>query len=289
MTIPNRACGALLALILMMTPSSAAAQGTTADRARASYDAALREQNPQQRLTLLRASFEAQATFEASIAIAETLLAQKMSPEEVRAWSERAYTLARPGSPRARALFRWAESYQASNQPTEYKALLKRSIDEFPTALAERALLDASRTAVLPANEIVRSWRVNREPALRDIVVEAAVDLYVNFEFNSAVVDATGQAQLRELSSAIGLVGSAAQAPVRVLVIGHTDTQGTPDYNAELSTRRAEAVRSMLVTRYGLRSSDILVEGRGMREPLVPGSTEEHHALNRRVEVQLVP
>jgi len=285
-----RASSVALALILLVVPSSVLAQGANADRAKASYDAALREQNPQQRLALLRASFDAQPTFEASIAIAETLIAGRTTPVEARTWSERAYALARPGSPRARALFRWAETFQSTGQGTEYRTLLKRSIEEFPTALAEKALLEASRPAVLPATEIVRSWRMKNEPAFRDVLVEPAVDLYVNFEFNSATVDATGQAQLRELSNAIGLVSEGAQSlPARVVVIGHTDAQGTPDYNLELSRRRAEAVKAMLVSRYGLRQADIQTEGRGMREPLVAGSTEEHHALNRRVEVQLQP
>jgi len=267
------------------------AQDVDANRAKTIYEAAIHETDPQQQLNLFRASFEAKQSFEASIAIAESLIAQESAPLEARQWSERAYGLAPAGAARARALFRLAETYAATNQALEYRALLKRSIEELPSPEAEKALLEAPRGPVIAANDIVRSWRVGSERSLRDLRLEPTVDLAVNFEFDSADVDRAGDAQLNELAAAIGLV-SYGQPPgrtQRIAVIGHTDTQGSDEYNMALSRRRAEAVKALLVGRYGLHADDIKTEGRGMREPLVHGNTPQHHSVNRRVEVKLLP
>ena len=279
---------AALSFVVIATgvPVRVHAQGTEAD-ATAKYASAMAEGNPAARIALLQASYEAMHTFKASIAIAETLLVQRSAPTEARMWSERAYAAADTAAERARALFRLAQTYQATSQLVEYKALLNRAVEEAPDPLAQQALVEVSRPTVMKADDIVRAWSVGGEPRVRDLVVEPSVNLAVNFEFNSAAVDASGQAQLKELANAIGLVSGGAHR--RLVVVGHTDTLGSDEYNLMLSRKRAEAVRQVLVSRYRLPADDIAAEGRGMREPLVPGDSPEQNAVNRRVEVRLLP
>ena len=69
-----------------------------------------------------------------------------------------------------------------------------------------------------------------------------------------------------------------------VLVIGHTDTVGTDAFNDALSRQRAEVVRSALVAR-GIAAENIVVVGRGKREPIVPTADGVAEARNRRVEI----
>jgi len=63
--------------------------------------------------------------------------------------------------------------------------------------------------------------------------------------------------------------------------------EGGEDYNLNLSQRRADTVVRYLVERYSVASSQIRAVGRGMREPLYKGISEENDRLNRRVEVRL--
>ncbi len=69
-----------------------------------------------------------------------------------------------------------------------------------------------------------------------------------------------------------------------VLVIGHTDTVGTDAFNDVLSKQRGEVVRKALLQR-GIQIDNVVVVGRGEREPIVPTSDNVAEARNRRVEI----
>jgi len=69
-----------------------------------------------------------------------------------------------------------------------------------------------------------------------------------------------------------------------VVVVGHTDTTGTPQSNSELGLRRANAVRSLLVEA-GLSESAIDVRSHGEAELLVKTADGVFEARNRRVEI----
>ena len=69
-----------------------------------------------------------------------------------------------------------------------------------------------------------------------------------------------------------------------VLVIGHTDTVGTDAFNDVLSKQRGEVVRKALLQR-GIQIENVVVVGRGEREPIVPTSDNVAEARNRRVEI----
>jgi len=69
-----------------------------------------------------------------------------------------------------------------------------------------------------------------------------------------------------------------------VVVIGHTDTQGSDDYNDKLSLDRAGAVKQQLIA-LGFDASRISVAGRGKRELLVPTADGVPEPRNRRAEI----
>jgi outer membrane protein OmpA-like peptidoglycan-associated protein len=68
-----------------------------------------------------------------------------------------------------------------------------------------------------------------------------------------------------------------------ILVVGHTDSVGTEEYNYDLSKRRAAAVAVALRTA-GIRDSFLGIVPMGKAQPLTTNSTAEGRALNRRVE-----
>ena len=83
------------------------------------------------------------------------------------------------------------------------------------------------------------------------------------------------------------LFSDIAQRPdPEILVIGHTDKVGSVPVNDQLSLRRAQIVKKILVRR-GFPAANIQVSGRGSREPLIdtPGKIPEQK--NRRVEISV--
>lgn len=69
-----------------------------------------------------------------------------------------------------------------------------------------------------------------------------------------------------------------------LVIEGHSDSQGSPQVNEELSYLRAESVRRYLVDR-GVEGSRIRSEGMGSSEPIASNATSEGRANNRRVEI----
>jgi outer membrane protein OmpA-like peptidoglycan-associated protein len=71
-----------------------------------------------------------------------------------------------------------------------------------------------------------------------------------------------------------------------ILLIGHTDAVGAGQYNDKLSLERAERVREELI-RLGIPDANIVVEGRGKREPLVATEDGVAEPKNRRVAIDV--
>jgi outer membrane protein OmpA-like peptidoglycan-associated protein len=73
--------------------------------------------------------------------------------------------------------------------------------------------------------------------------------------------------------------------PRKVEVGGYTSSTGRPEYNLELSQRRAEAVRDYLVKR-GVNPANVTAKGYGMANPIASNATEEGRIANQRVELR---
>ncbi len=71
-----------------------------------------------------------------------------------------------------------------------------------------------------------------------------------------------------------------------VVIIGHTDRVGNPQYNDALSLRRAERCRDELI-KLGIPKVRISVAGRGAREPEIPTANQVPEPRNRRVEISV--
>jgi OOP family OmpA-OmpF porin len=70
-----------------------------------------------------------------------------------------------------------------------------------------------------------------------------------------------------------------------VLVVGHTDNQGSFEYNMNLSGQRASAVMRYLVEQQGIDPVRLRAEGVGFLAPVASNDTPEGRAKNRRVEL----
>lgn len=138
---------------------------------------------------------------------------------------------------------------------------------------------------------IVKSARILESLTAKDIVVDntgrasrnPAIDLQVQFAFNSADLLPIGRAQLDELAMALS---------DRMLqvdgfeIIGHTDRVGTLDYNLRLSRERAVAVRNYLVTTHGISPNRLMTTGLGYSR--LADVNRPTASINRRVEIRRV-
>jgi outer membrane protein OmpA-like peptidoglycan-associated protein len=64
---------------------------------------------------------------------------------------------------------------------------------------------------------------------------------------------------------------------------GHTDSDGSADFNQKLSEDRAKAIRNALI-KFGIRASRLETKGWGEEKPIATNTTQEGKAENRRVE-----
>lgn len=100
-----------------------------------------------------------------------------------------------------------------------------------------------------------------------------------NFAFNSASLNPAAHARLAKTVETLK-----SNPDIRVEVRGYTDNIGAEAYNMRLSKRRADSVKSFLVSE-GIAADRITTEGFGPANPVADNSTKEGQAENRRVEV----
>ncbi|WP_313128506.1 OmpA family protein [Pseudescherichia vulneris] len=103
---------------------------------------------------------------------------------------------------------------------------------------------------------------------------------------------ATGQWQLKPGSTKVlvnALVGIKARPGWLIVVAGHTDSTGDEKSNQILSLQRAESVRNWMRDTGSVPESCFAVQGYGESRPVATNDTPEGRALNRRVDISLVP
>ena len=73
----------------------------------------------------------------------------------------------------------------------------------------------------------------------------------------------------------------------KFIILGHTDTKGSNDYNLKLSFKRAETVRDILIDK-GISPKDVSILGKGEDELAITTPNETKHPANRRAEIKIL-
>jgi outer membrane protein OmpA-like peptidoglycan-associated protein len=127
-----------------------------------------------------------------------------------------------------------------------------RSLAEQRRSTEERRVLDDLRTR--PAHSLSLGDRAKITEIAKD---KPSIDMEINFDYNS---DTVGPNALR----ALGRVMSNEQFKGTIFLIsGHTDGKGGAEFNQDLSERRAEAVKRVLIETYKLPAETLVAVGYG--------------------------
>ncbi|MFH0893095.1 MAG: OmpA family protein [Bacteroidota bacterium] len=102
--------------------------------------------------------------------------------------------------------------------------------------------------------------------------------MYIQFDFDKFEIPDSSANSLGRVKSYLNR-----NTQYDVLIVGHTDNQGTDEYNIDLSKKRADAIANHLIE-IGVESKRITTDGQGFRRPAKPNTSEENRAKNRRVE-----
>jgi len=101
------------------------------------------------------------------------------------------------------------------------------------------------------------------------------------FEYDSSTLQSSAINQLQKLGTLIQRNPKAT-----FTVEGYTDSFGTPEYNLDLSQRRADSVKQYLVEAMGISSAQIETRGYGARKfRTSPNGSIDEQSSNRRVEI----
>jgi outer membrane protein OmpA-like peptidoglycan-associated protein len=111
----------------------------------------------------------------------------------------------------------------------------------------------------------------------------------INMTFNSGLLFQINSSALSEAAKTNleKVAGVFVKYPeTNILIEGHTDDTGSPEYNMELSKKRAYSVSDYLQAK-GVASNRMNVKWYGESQPKVPNTTDANRTMNRRVEVAI--
>ena len=245
------------------------------------YDRARSESDPVKKVGLFRKSLDVCPTFNGWYLLGCALKEQGKTQEALDAYSS-ALDMAVNDKAMALAQGRIGQVMAARGETMEAVIRLReaRRLHPRPPGWIGDTLRDLEikqSASVVPAREISGAIRS------RGFSVRPSVHLRIHFAYDRADLMAQGVQQVEELGKA--LTGRKMKNRT-FLIVGHTDSRGSADYNQVLSEKRAKTVKRELKSRFSSLAGRLSTEGRGKTQLLYPGGTEDDHRLNRRVEVK---
>jgi outer membrane protein OmpA-like peptidoglycan-associated protein len=163
---------------------------------------------------------------------------------------------------------------------------LTRSWKKPPTDTVVPLPNDSKRSTEMRKITVVKKKEgkdVKEEIVVSDTGQIPSVNLKILFDHDSYQIRPESYDLLTELGEA--LTGDALQDK-RIVINGHTDSDGSDAYNLKLSANRALSVKNYLVGNYSIDKDRLKVVGCGEALPLAANTTPANKQINRRVEIQ---
>ena len=136
------------------------------------------------------------------------------------------------------------------------------------------------KVAAVPADPAPQALAA---PAAMPVTEKVTMDADALFDIDKSIIKPKGQEALDEVVRKLNLAG----AELGLIVsTGHTDSTGSADYNMDLSTRRAEAVKTYFIAK-GIDGDRINTVGEGERLPVADNATAQGRTENRHVVIEV--
>ena len=150
--------------------------------------------------------------------------------------------------------------------------------------------LDKQAAEVAKSLETQVNTSPNAEATSDEDIIVTKTDRYVKITFRDKMMFPTNSAEPTptakyKINKLVSVLRNYPQTIIQV--VGHTDNRGSFAYNQTLSKKRARTVANMLISA-GI-PNPIYEKGCSYAKPVVPNTTPENMALNRRVEIYLYP
>jgi len=172
------------------------------------------------------------------------------------------------------------------------KAAMRKTLKDVPAAklAGAKSLKDSLNIAILSnisknMGESVGDLNVSIE----ETMVKINIDDNLLFGDSSFRVGSDADEILSRIAEVVK-----SEPSLEVLVEGHTDSRTVKkdSYivdNWDLSARRSAAIVRRLEDKFGVASEQLIVAGRSSYDPLVPNSTKDNMAKNRRTQIVIMP
>jgi outer membrane protein OmpA-like peptidoglycan-associated protein len=253
-----------------MTPSDLHKAKTALDRAEQSFA------DDRDSQATIDFAYVAERTAQIAEAHAETALAEKRISKAKQELGERQGEIAKATQgalANTREQLGQAERGKAQQtQEANAERTAREQADQKADASERKAA--ASEEKAQEANAALARLAAKEEERGMVITLSGSV----LFRSNDTTLLPAAQTRLDQVAEALVAKGQ------NVIIEGYTDSKGSQSSNMTLSQRRADAVRTYLISR-GFPQDKILARGMGPDRPIADNTSTEGRANNRRVEI----
>lgn len=169
------------------------------------------------------------------------------------------------------------ETVKVNGNDGKYAVVVKQEVpqDIIVSVKKEGAAYDAKlitkeeiQTKTSDNNLVVKDLKVGEAYTINDIL----------YDYNSDMLSEKSKFVLREFARYLK-----SHEGIKIVIQGHTDSDGDDAKNLDLSDRRAKGVQRYLVS-LGIEENRLSAKGLGETQPKAPNDTSENKAINRRTE-----
>jgi OOP family OmpA-OmpF porin len=153
--------------------------------------------------------------------------------------------------------------------------------ETYATVLVSKNNDDVTAQLIVTQVGAIENKMVDAAAMAKGLGSTGHIALYgIYFDTDKATLKAESKPTLDEIAKLLR-----GQSALNVVIVGHTDSQGTYEHNMDLSRRRAEAVAAALVSSYQIARTRLRAAGVGFLAPVASNASEDGRALNRRTEL----
>jgi general secretion pathway protein A len=166
-------------------------------------------------------------------------------------------------------------------KPNEAIELDEPSVQPIQERIQDESSSQTSYTKPLTNPAVTEPGKVQK-PVLPVLPVLPEEKVIVRFKYDTNDFSKPGYENLKTFADSLVMNPEA-----RVLISGHTDSEGNIRYNQKLSEFRANIVRSFLLGK-GAKPDQIKIKGVGSENPVESNNTAWGRMMNRRVEIEVL-